>query len=252
MVEVAYLATSSPPVPLRGRVMRLGFGDEVRVSEGGRDMAQYPFSNLHEPVYYVGVGLDVDDDDDDVEWASWFRERELLGINALELMAEKLHEHDRLTFVRGDATDPPGFGPKVIVHICNNVGGWGAGFVVAISRRWPEPEAAYRTWFNGEVGFGLGQIQPVLVRMASGPLWVINMVAQHGVGSQNGPPIRYHELRKCLKQVVEFANRNGASVHMPRIGCGLAGGDWTEVEKIIRETLCATGVYVTVYDFGSS
>jgi hypothetical protein len=37
---------------------------------------------------------------------------------------------------------------------------------------------------------------------------------------------------------------------MPRIGCGLAGGTWDKIEPLIRETLCAAGVPVTVYDFG--
>ena len=39
-----------------------------------------------------------------------------------------------------------------------------------------------------------------------------------------------------------------ASDHMPRIGCGLAGGDWAEIEPMITETLCAAGIEVVVYD----
>ena len=35
---------------------------------------------------------------------------------------------------------------------------------------------------------------------------------------------------------------------MPRIGCGLAGGDWNKVEKIINETLIDKGIEVYVYD----
>jgi hypothetical protein len=35
---------------------------------------------------------------------------------------------------------------------------------------------------------------------------------------------------------------------MPRIGCGLAGGDWSRIEPLIEEQLCARGVQVTVYD----
>jgi hypothetical protein len=45
------------------------------------------------------------------------------------------------------------------------------------------------------------------------------------------------------------ARRLQASVHMPRIGCGLAGGDWEVVGKIVEEELANTGVPVTVYDF---
>ena len=43
----------------------------------------------------------------------------------------------------GDATAPVADGPKIIAHICNDIGAWGRGFVLAISRRWPEPEKAY-------------------------------------------------------------------------------------------------------------
>jgi hypothetical protein len=35
---------------------------------------------------------------------------------------------------------------------------------------------------------------------------------------------------------------------MPRIGCGLAGGQWSEIEPIIERTLLAAGVEVYVYD----
>jgi hypothetical protein len=37
---------------------------------------------------------------------------------------------------------------------------------------------------------------------------------------------------------------------MPRIGCGLAGGKWEEIEPIIERTLIEADVKVTVYDFG--
>ncbi|XXU05921.1 hypothetical protein WMF40_38440 [Sorangium sp. So ce854] len=44
----------------------------------------------------------------------------------------------------GDATEPAGAGPRIICHVCNDIGGWGRGFVVALSKKWPEPEARYR------------------------------------------------------------------------------------------------------------
>ena len=39
-------------------------------------------------------------------------------------------------------------------------------------------------------------------------------------------------------------------VHLPRIGCGLAGGKWEQVEPLVQQFLSARGVAVTVYDFG--
>ncbi|GGV82427.1 hypothetical protein GCM10010294_57570 [Streptomyces griseoloalbus] len=51
-----------------------------------------------------------------------------------------------ITYVRGDATVPSVKGVKIVAHVRNDLGGWGKGFVLALSRRWPEPEAAYRAW----------------------------------------------------------------------------------------------------------
>ena len=154
-----------------------------------------------------------------------------------------------ITYTKGDATRPQGEGPKIICHVCNDVGGWGAGFVLAISRRWKQPEQEYRAWYAGREtnDFDLGAVQFVQVEPE---LWVANMVAQTGLRrTKAGPPLRYDALAVCLGHVASKANELGASVHMPRIGCGLAGGEWSLVEPLIVEHLGRRGVAVTVYDF---
>jgi O-acetyl-ADP-ribose deacetylase (regulator of RNase III) len=148
----------------------------------------------------------------------------------------------------GDATAPEGEGAKVVAHICNDIGGWGRGFVIALSKRWPKAEASYRSWFKGgdSVPFALGQTQFVEV---SDQLWVANMIAQRDTRSINGvPPIRYEALVLTLAAVAAFASERRATVHMPRIGCGLAGGSWDEVSAIIERELTSKGVQVVVYD----
>ena len=52
----------------------------------------------------------------------------------------------------GDATSPEGDGPIVIAHICNNVGAWGAGFVLALSKKWAEPEHTYHNYQPRDLG----------------------------------------------------------------------------------------------------
>ena len=148
----------------------------------------------------------------------------------------------KITYVKGDATRPQGTGKKIIVHICNDLGAWGAGFVLALSRRWSDPEESYRNMPN-ELRV-LGQVMTVAVE---NDVIVCNMIAQHGIGrdEKGGIPLRYDALRECLTTVNGFAMKINATVHMPRIGCGLAGGDWNLVEKVIEETL---KVDVTVYD----
>jgi O-acetyl-ADP-ribose deacetylase (regulator of RNase III) len=45
-----------------------------------------------------------------------------------------------IKYVKGDVLYPLGNGGKLIVHVCNNRGGWGKGFVGALSRRWRKTE----------------------------------------------------------------------------------------------------------------
>lgn len=151
----------------------------------------------------------------------------------------------KIHFLKGDATRPVGEGNKIICHICNDIGAWGAGFVLAVSKRWSEPEESYRAMKPKERILGTTMIVPV-----EDDISVANMIAQRGVhNSPDGqPPIRYGAVRACLAAVNDVAFRTGATLHMPRIGCGLAGGKWSDIEKIIHEV--AT-VDVYVYDFDS-
>ncbi|MBZ6080344.1 macro domain-containing protein [Streptomyces olivaceus] len=157
-----------------------------------------------------------------------------------------------IRYVRGDATVPSVKGVKVIAHVCNDLGGWGKGFVLAVSRRWPEPEAAYRAWHRNRAAndFGLGAIQLVRVETY---VWVANMIGQRGMRTgSKGVPVRYEAIDTALGRLADRAIELGASVHMPRIGCGLAGGKWSRVEPLIGERLAGRGVPVTVYDHGDS
>ncbi|GAA2600641.1 hypothetical protein GCM10010435_95030 [Winogradskya consettensis] len=87
------------------------------------------------------------------------------------------------------------------------------------------------------------------------------MVAQHGIAVRGGkvrtatgihdtdvPPIRYDAVRECLETLTIHARELAASVHMPRIGCGVAGGTWDRIEPLITATLCAGDVPTTIYD----
>ncbi|BCJ40799.1 Appr-1-p processing protein [Actinoplanes ianthinogenes] len=169
-----------------------------------------------------------------------------------------------VSYVEGDATAPLGDGPRIIAHVCNDIGAWGRGIVRTISRRWPEPEREFRRWHaagQADRPFRLGAVQLVPV---APDLWVANMVGQHGIVTERGlrtatgydpaagPPVRYEAIRECLTTLVTHATTHDASVHMPRIGCGLAGGDWAEVEPLIRTTLSEAGIPTTVYDLPAS
>jgi O-acetyl-ADP-ribose deacetylase (regulator of RNase III) len=154
----------------------------------------------------------------------------------------------RIQYVRGDATDPqPDGGVRVIVHVCNNVGGWGAGFVLAVDKLSKIPKCVYRHRFNS-LALELGTVQLVQVKVG---VWVANLIGQHGHRSEKGdPPIRYDAVRLGLMRLAEqvLLSTEAVSIHMPRIGCGLAGGKWEIMEHIIAQELSLKGIPVTVYD----
>ncbi|MFC5672369.1 hypothetical protein [Streptomyces incanus] len=76
-----------------------------------------------------------------------------------------------ITYVRGAAAEPSVKGVKIIAHVRNDIGGWERGFVLALSRRWSEPEAAYRAWHRDRASndFALGAVQMIPVSRCS--LW---------------------------------------------------------------------------------
>lgn len=130
----------------------------------------------------------------------------------------------------GDAAN---FSVGALVHIVNNQGHIGGGFSGDVIKKWPIMEQVYRE----SQPLILGQIQPVRVDEYR---WVINMIAQHGryhAGSLlQIPPIRYAALAQCLTRV-DLMLPPYFSISMPRIGAGLAGGDWNRILDIIKGTL---------------
>jgi O-acetyl-ADP-ribose deacetylase (regulator of RNase III) len=155
-----------------------------------------------------------------------------------------------ITYLRGDATQPRGRDNKLLLQVVNDAAlTWGAGFSLAIRKKWPALQQGFRSWAMEDRNLALGKIH---VATIDDSLSLVSMVAQHGYGPSPRPRIRYLSLQECLRQVANLAAKRGAVVHMPRIGCGLAGGSWNVVRELVDETLCANGIHVSVYDLPGS
>ena len=150
-------------------------------------------------------------------------------------------------YLKADATVPQAEGNIVIAHICNDIGAWGKGFVLALSKRWKYPEKQYKQWYKEGEDFALGEVQFVSVEEK---IWVANIIGQHNIynDENDNPPIRYEAVKRGLQQIADFAYEINAKVQMPRIGCGLAGGSWDRIEKLIRQTLLRKNIEVFVCD----
>lgn len=139
-------------------------------------------------------------------------------------------------------------GLALILHGCNDVGAWGAGFTAALDAVSPHVGRNFRT------------DRPALGTVTwdrfldNGPS-IANCVTQHGVGVREGHeiPFRYHALADCLDRVATALAAVGEpdrwAVFLPRIGCGLAGATWEQVGPFVdRFARTVAPVPVRVYD----
>lgn len=142
-------------------------------------------------------------------------------------------------YITGDVTNPidaPEFETKIIAHCCNNLGVMGAGVAAAISGKWPNVRDEYLLWFDlaerWQMPIEGGMVQFIKVEKN---IFVANIIGQNGVKAPNNPmPIRYLWIERGMDRVYNFAREMNASVHLPRIGCGLAAGRWDMVEKFCK------------------
>lgn len=159
--------------------------------------------------------------------------------------------NSRIKYVTGDATQPPGDQIRIIAHCMNNLGAHDAGFAQALNRRYPFLflKSRYRLMHRRHM-LKLGENHTMGGRTPLEPE-IVAMVAQQGLGPTS---LQLPALAACLLDLAAMAVETGASVHMPRIGCGLAGGKWQDVEPLILAAFnmpLAQLVPVTVYDLPS-
>jgi len=165
----------------------------------------------------------------------------------LLLSKEKPSNLHGIEYLVGDATKPRGDGHRIIAHVVNDKAmTWGAGFARVVRAKWPAVQDDFKNWATANPNrFSLGHLH---LSTVDGQTSVAHMISQHGYGPSPKPRIRYNSLRSCLTHLAEIANTRNATVHMPRIGCGEAGGEWPVVEELVSETLLAARLSVIVYD----
>lgn len=147
-----------------------------------------------------------------------------------------------LKYIEGnlfESTDP------LIVHGVNCRGGFGAGVAGQIARLYPGVRDLYHKKFE-TLGWHLGDVQ--FVRTKSG-LIIGNLATQKDFGKGDKVYINYEAFRTCLVKVMEFMKAHKINhLSMPKIGAGLAGGDWNVIEDILLDVLDSyPDIIATVY-----
>jgi O-acetyl-ADP-ribose deacetylase (regulator of RNase III) len=145
-----------------------------------------------------------------------------------------------IRYVKGDVLETAA---DIVAHGCNCVGGFGAGVAGQIARKYPLAAHYYLDKFDNE-GWHLGEVQFVPVEQSLlYTRWIANCATQKDIGTDK-VQADYYAIETCMRRVKEFAKSHDLTVAVPKIGAGLAGGDWDRIERILEEVFSDYNVVV--------
>lgn len=130
---------------------------------------------------------------------------------------------------------------QVIAHGCNCVGGYGSGVAGQLAKKWPDTRNAYLRQHNSH-GWELGFVQYVDI----GDKIVANCATQQNYVPRGVCHADYDAIWECMLKVKDYARVKKFSIAIPKLGAGLAGGDWTKIEGILIDVF--NDYDVTVYE----
>lgn len=133
----------------------------------------------------------------------------------------------------------------VIAHGVNCRGGFGSGIAGQIATQYPNVKEEYLK-YHKEVGWQLGDIQIVGCYKTQGNgasssittpyttsiTIIVNCATQDAYGYDGALYANYHAIERVCKKLRHFCKDEHHRLALPKIGCGLAGGDWNVVEEI--------------------
>lgn len=152
--------------------------------------------------------------------------------------------------VHGDLTT---YEADFICHQANFHGVMGGGVALAIWDKMlgRQARAQYQLLCARKGANLLGTVQylPAMQRTAGGDhaCVVYNLFCQADTPQDDGGITRYDSMRDCLEQVERLARQFSKTVSLPGyIGCGIAGGDWKKVRRIIEDVFGKSPVTCTI------
>lgn len=155
-------------------------------------------------------------------------------------------EQPRTEIVRGDLLElATGNNFDVIIHGCNCFHSMSGGIARAIAKKWPSAETADAMTPKGDK-FKLGTYSTAVVEgkedYAPYEVMIINAYTQYNPGAD----VNYEAIRDVFKRLHQDLPKD-IEIGIPRIGAGIAGGDWQTIEDIILTEM--PGRFITIVAF---
>lgn len=132
-----------------------------------------------------------------------------------------------IKYIQGDLLES---NCRVIAHGVNCSGGFASGVAGQIAKKWPE----VKSWYFRKGRWRLGMVQYV----ETDDNIVANCATQERYGkmAQYGVVyVDYPAVERVMRDLYDYVSQYDLTVAIPKIGAGLAGGDWNVIEKIIND-----------------
>ena len=128
----------------------------------------------------------------------------------------------------------------IIVHGCNCFHTMGAGIAKQIKQKY---ETAYQADLQTEKG-SREKLGTYSIAQVNATQIIINAYTQYHFYGKT--PIDYQALRCVFKTINQ--DFPGKVIGIPKIGSGLAKGDWKVIEKIIQEECTSITIICVIYE----
>lgn len=152
----------------------------------------------------------------------------------------------------GSLTEKTGdlFDNRVIAHGCNCQGVMGSGVALRIKTDYPDAFEKYMDVYD-KLPYQAAQSQLLGLNVYAPQMdggVIVNMLTQLHFGSAGHKYVSYDAIEECFREVaVALPNKGHNMLHIPRIGCGRANGNWDVVSGIISATIKNTKLSVTAW-----
>ena len=135
----------------------------------------------------------------------------------------------------------------ILVHQCNCLGIMGGGVAKAVKDKYPKVFREYKVLCDRNIGNTLNLLGETQFVKCEDGIVVANIFGQLNVGM--GRQTDYFALESGLKNVLKYAIENDIGcIGIPyKIGCGLGGGNWAYVSKIIDNIFSDVDLVVELY-----
>ena len=139
----------------------------------------------------------------------------------------------------------------MFVHVANCIGVMGDGVALQVRNRMKPLYYADKNFF---IGFGEGRLGNCSYKFI-GTTFCVNLYNQI-VPDASSRQLHYGAMVSSILSALDQYDENKGlitggkiSICLPRMGCGLAGGDWVIVEEILEFISCGWDITFHVYDF---